>query len=169
MSDPADPRRPGKSIPWGCKIAGAMIPLILVAMGTCAYPFLRAEMLYRESKGEYARRQDRYDAIVRKLSALVVAPDQMHYFFIQADRDPQSLRLLEREDNSRYDHYSKGCLIEAYREKDGSLLAFFVTRDFGPVKGTQGLVYAVAEPKSGQFGRGGRHEKVAANWWAAWY
>ena len=144
---------------------------VLALLATCGYPFIRAEWSYRGIKDEYLLRQGRYDAIVQILAKQGLAPDTRHYFFIRRDRDPASLRPLgpNELDGPRYDFYKQACLIEAYWESDGRLVAFFVTGDLGAMAGAQGLVYSVAAPRQGQFGLGGRHDKIGTNWWSVWH
>jgi len=161
---------PAKPIRWGRRLAGLALLGVLILLGTCAYPFLRGEWSYRQLDKEYARRKSQYDAIVQRLSTQAITSDRMEHFFIGPDRNPANLRKLgpDELDGVRYEFHKQACLISAYREPDGSLVVFFVVRDFGTMQGTQGLVYSAAPPRPGQFGLGGRHNKVGVNWWAIW-
>lgn len=144
---------------------------MLLLLATCSYPLIALEWNFRRLGNEYVQRQRNYDAVAQRLSAQMVDSREMERFFIQADRNPDSLRKLRPEElgEVQVDFLKRGCLIMAYRDSDGSVVAFLVCRDLGGTGGAQGLVYSVNAPTPGQFGLGSRHYKVATNWWAAWY
>ena len=74
--------RPAKKPnPWGPRLAGLVLLAVLAVLGTCGYPFFKAEWNYRDTKEEYSRRSTQYDAIVQQL-ALWLPNDTRLYWLL---------------------------------------------------------------------------------------
>src|SRR5687767_10997576 len=131
----------------------AVAVLLLLVMGVgVSIPFLHIVYLRWDNEGEYARRKDRYDALLAKLLLEKAPGHRTATFVVGADRDPASLRPLPPDaHDERFMALKEGRCVEVHWMDDDSRRAVFVNRDLGAFGGTLGLIYSVPPPQAGPF------------------
>jgi hypothetical protein len=142
----------------------------LLLLGYIGWRVSPAGLIYThrwENEGDYERRRDRYEAILAALGGLKIPDGQIAHFYVDAERNPDSLRRLKVEElnDERFDFIKTGRYLQVSRTSDGSLVAVFYNKDLGPFGGIFGTIHSVSPP-SATLGLQGIFKKVAPNWWA---
>jgi hypothetical protein len=114
---------------------------------------------------ELHRRHDRYEEIVRRISAVRKEPGSILQFGVSIDRDPNSLmRLDSAMETENYDLHKQGRLIMVQKGIDGGLRVEFIGRDYGHLA-VFSLVYDDSRSRP-YFPPGVVVSRVAPQWWA---
>jgi hypothetical protein len=171
--DPASARRRIWREPW--LIAG----LILITIAGITSPIWGIWLIWKRrlsqadqhNRAELDRRRERYEAVVRQISAMDVKQEIGHpiYFEIAADRDPTTLRLCNRDESPAKVNalWKEGRLIEGSRV-NGELRLRFITADFG-AWGVFSLIYSsTAAPLDERSGDGWSVAQIDPHWHAYW-
>lgn len=118
--------------------------------------------------GEFARHQERYEAIVRAISSKGISQGRPVPFAISRDKDPATLRVIDDEkEPDLFLRENETNLVMAMVE-NGRLTVRICTYSMGHA-GVYGLYYSGGPPVKGEvensFGMGARIAPVATNWW----
>ena len=142
--------------------------MVLGIAGWALYPIYLIHSYRWENEGDYARRRERYEALIASLAKLPVPGSRMAFFYVDADRTPSSLRPLKAEEliKERFDFIKTGCCLQVGWPDDGSIVAVFYNKDLGPFGGLFGTIHSPVIPSAAQLGFRGVFKQVAPNWWA---
>ncbi|HVE41425.1 MAG TPA: hypothetical protein VNM14_16140 [Planctomycetota bacterium] len=157
------PRKKSIAQRLGCSFGGCFFLAMLVFFTPLSLPLIWVPRLWwakRQNEAEYDRRRDRYDAIVASIAARKFDPGRIYHFEVSPDRDPATL-AADPTDHERL--WTENRFIRAWRDEDGKLTIWFLTRDFVHL-GSYWLTYCNRPMIFLQE----RATPVAPNWWAVY-
>lgn len=151
----------------GLLVLGSLVrftPLLLIVI-----PFEQSRN-ERRNADEYGRHRNRYDGIVKAISATAIPQGEPMMFLISPDKDPATLKRIDFErDRGLITRSNETNLIRAMIHPNGRLTVAICTYSMGHA-GVYGLYYSSGPPAPSEvensFGVGGWTKSVGPGWWS---